>query len=97
MGEKINSPIDTLVTAAEKGVKSVEKNVEMLASPARKTLLIRFPILFAVLVTIGVSMTLLGLEQVLLSVPFLYDHPLVMFLIGVGILVLTGKLYKKLG
>lgn len=65
--------------------------------PVRKSILKRFPTLFGFLVTIGATATFLGLEQIIISIPWLHDRPYVIFGIGVFFLVCTGRLYKKLG
>ena len=64
--------------------------------PVRESILKRFPTLFGFLVTIGATATFLGLEQIIMSMPWLHDRPYVIFGIGVSFLILTGRLYKKL-
>ena len=89
--------VTKIVDVTEESVKSLEKKVNAYTSPMRKSLLKRFPVAFSLLVTFGVATTFLGFEQLVLRVPFLYERPLVMLVIGIGILSLTGTLYKKLG
>lgn len=93
---KIVDVAEDVVDVAEGGVKTLEKRVDMAVSPARESLLKRFPILFSLLVTFGVATTFLGFEQLVSRIPVLYDHPMLMLSIGVGVLVVTGTLYKKL-
>lgn len=104
MEKYVTSSVTKLVGVAEEGVKTVEKTVgtvektvETVAAPARESLLKRFPVVFTLLVTFGISTTFLGLEQLVLQIPFLSEHPLLMLGVGVGVLSLTGTLYKKLG
>jgi hypothetical protein len=63
----------------------------------RKEVLRRFPILFLLLVTAGVTATVTALEQLLFQVTFLQNNPSVLLIIGLALLVFTGTLYKKLG
>lgn len=73
------------------------KTVDGYVAPVRKTIFKRFPVLFSLLVTFGVCATFLGMEQLILRSPFLYSNPGYILLVGIGILVFTGTLYKKLG
>jgi len=94
--EIVNS-VTKIVDAAEDGVKTVEETVNNAAAPARRSLIKKFPILFTLLVTFGVSATFLGFEQIVLRTALFNNHPSLMLGLGVGILILTGTLYKKLG
>ncbi len=93
MEKEITDSVTKIVDAAEDGVKAVESAT----APARRSFIKKFPILFALLVTFGVAATILGFEQIVLRIPVFYDHPSLMLGLGIGILVLTGTLYKKLG
>lgn len=73
------------------------KTVDGYVTPVRKTIFRRFPVLFSLLVTFGVSATVLGLEQILLQYKILEESPVLIFVIGMSILIFTGTLYKKLG
>lgn len=48
-------------------------------------------------VTCGVATTLLGIERIIEDIPLFNEHPVYIFLIGVCILAVTGKLYSRLG
>lgn len=78
--------------AATTTVKTIGTDVVLV----RKTILHRFPILFGLLVTVGVTAVLLGIEQLILKYHILSGHPELILFIGVSILAFTGKLYKKL-
>jgi uncharacterized integral membrane protein len=93
---KVVDVAEDIIEAAETGVKTVEKKVDAAVAPTRNSFLQRFPILFSLLVTFGVATTFLGFEQLVARTPFLYDRPAFMLAIGVGVLVITGTLYKKL-
>ena len=97
MKQHVTSSVTKIVDVAEEGVKTVERTVETVAAPARESLLKRFPTLFALLVTFGLTSTFLGLEQLVLRIDLLNQHPTLMLAIGVFVLWLTGTLYKKLG
>jgi len=84
------------VNQVEKIVLETGAQVENYVSPVRQSILKRYPTLFGLLVTVGATTTFLGLEQIFLRVDLLATHPELLFLLGVGILALTGRLYKKL-
>lgn len=56
----------------------------------------RYPITFSFLILFGVIAVLHGFDALVYKIVFLRDHPLVLFVIGVLILIFTGTLYKKL-
>lgn len=76
---------------------AVTRTVDGYVMPVRKTIFKRFPVLFSLLVTFGASATFLGIEQVLLQYALLRNHPELILLAGITVLVFTGRLYKKLG
>lgn len=65
--------------------------------PVRQSIFKRYPILFALLVSFGATATFLGLEKMIMRYEFLNNSPELILLLGITILILTGKLYKKLG
>lgn len=85
-------PIDKI----EKVITEATREADNVAKPFRDSLFKRYPTLSTLLVTIGVSATFLGIEQIILEIDFLQNHPGVILLIGVAILFFTGRLYKKL-
>jgi|GEM_PF-1049625 len=72
------------------------QEVDKLFAP-RKAVLARFPLLFTLLVTFGLTATIYGFEKLVDRVAYLNDHPFVLFLMGLAILTFTGSLYKRLG
>ena len=86
------STIATVSTVVERTASSVDSYM----APVRKSVLERFPILFSLLVTFGVSATFLGFEKIIAQIGFLDRNPILVLILGVGILALTGTLYKKL-
>ena len=91
--KRINTVLDTV----EGTLDGVEKEVSTLVAPVRKSILRRFPHLFILLVTFGVSATFFGFERLLMEISFVNDRPFLILIIGVATLSLTGTLYKKLG
>ena len=74
-----------------------ESTVDVYVEPVRKSIIKRFPILFSLLVTFGVTATFLGIEKIILKYEFFDKSPELVLFLGISILVFTGTLYKKLG
>lgn len=81
--------IDTTVT-------TTTKKLDDFVAPARTSFASRYPTVFSILATLGVAMTFLGIEQLLLASSLLERYPILILALGVGLLILTGTLYKKL-
>jgi len=84
------------ISYIEATTTQVQSTFDTYVAPTRQSILKRFPILFSLLVTFGVATTFLGFERVVSQIVFLDQYPVVMLILGVGILALTGTLYKKL-
>lgn len=63
----------------------------------RDSVFARFPLLFTLLGTFGVILTFYGFQHVLQRIPLLANNPMIALATGLLILIVTGKLYKKLG
>ena len=87
---------ETVLDSVETASKAAEHTVDTVMNPVRKTVFSRFPVLFMLLVAFGGTATFLGFELLLIQMPFLYERPWLISAIGVTILILTGRLYKKL-
>ncbi len=98
--EKIKKSFENTVTSTLDSIDSTvveaTKKIDTLVSPTRSTFAKRYPTLFSILATLGVIMTFLGIEQILLAADILERHPMLILALGVAILALTGTLYKKL-
>jgi hypothetical protein len=70
---------------------------DKIIGPVRESFFKRFPTTSILLVTFGVSATIFGIERFISEVPWLNERPLLIIMVGVGMLLLTGRLYKKLG
>ena len=82
-----------------KAIKAVEKATmlaESTLAPVRTTILKRFPTIFALLVTFGITATFLGIERVILKYQIFEESPWLILTLGILTLVFTGRLYKKL-
>lgn len=64
--------------------------------PVRESFFKRFPTLSILLATFGVSATVYGIERIIADITWLNERPYAIFLLGISILVVTGRLYKKL-
>ncbi len=84
------------IGTVENVMNKAAKNMDSYIRPIRTSVLTRYPILFSLLTTLGVATTFLGFEKIVSQIPFLDQHPFVMLILGVGILAVTGTLYKKL-
>ena len=88
--------VTKILDSAETSIKYAHHEADTLSTPVRQSVLRRFPILFTLLVTFGVSSVMFRFERILDDVVFLHTHPFVMLFLGVCILIFTGTLYKKL-
>ena len=95
---------DSIVTEVEQVVDTVDQTVttavrhtDKLIDPVRRSVFRRFPSLFILLVTFGVSATIYGFEVLITQWTYMYERPWLILLLGISILVGTGTLYKKLG
>jgi hypothetical protein len=64
--------------------------------PVRESFFKRFPTVSILLATFGVSATFYGIERIIADIAWLNERPYAIFLLGIGILIITGRLYKKL-
>lgn len=78
-----------LKQAEQKVVKELEKS--------RDSAYEKFPLLFTLLAAFGVVATFYGFEHMIDQIPLLANNPLLLLGVGIGSLILTGTLYKKLG
>lgn len=84
------------VDAVVRGLEKTMTHTDNAFIPIRKSVFRRFPTVFTILVTFGVSATFLGIERIILEIPWLNERPWFIFASGIFILILTGRLYKKL-
>lgn len=89
MTQTSESPVKKVVTIEEKALKELLRE--------RNRAVRKFPFLFTLLSAFGLVATFYGFEHLIDQTPWLVNNPLVMLAVGIGTLVLTGALYKKLG
>lgn len=82
---------------APTAIKDKETAVIHRLDQQRQTAAQRFPLLFTMLTAFGLVATFYGFEGIIDRVGFLYNNPVILLLLGVGLLGITGTLYKKLG
>lgn len=78
-------------------ISHTEKSIDEAVAPTRRQIFRKFPVLFLLLIAVGFTATMTGLEQLLLKIAFFRSNPLWLLIIGVLLLLFTGRLYKKLG
>ena len=70
--------------------------LEKMLAEKRKAVFQRFPLVFTLLAAFGFVATFYGFERLMDQVG-LSENPIILLVIGIGILIFTGTLYKKLG
>lgn len=88
--------MNTPETPVKKVIELEEHVVKRLAE-GRNNAVQRFPLLFTLLTAFGVVATFYGFEHLIDQISWLSENPLILLSVGIGTLVLTGALYKKLG
>jgi hypothetical protein len=95
--DEITKVADEAIGEVENIVEAADKQLESTVAPIRKSIFKRFPVTFTLVVTFGFTATLTGIELMMLKYDFLRENPWVLLVLGVGTLIVTGTLYKKLG
>jgi hypothetical protein len=88
--------VEKVFRLADEAAMGAVMQVDKIVLPVRSTILQRFPVVFALLVTSGAAAMILGIEQVIMKYKIFNNHPELIVLSGVLILAFTGKLHKKL-
>jgi ElaB/YqjD/DUF883 family membrane-anchored ribosome-binding protein len=91
----IEVPLEA-VDAVQHLLDEVSADVEKQIAPVRTSILKRFPTLFLLAVTFGFSLVIYSIEVILAQQGLVLDHPWLSLGIGIGILTITGTLYRKL-
>ena len=97
VSKKVTDAVTKTVVEVDKVVDQAEKDFETKIAPVRDKAIRRFPALFLLTVTFGVTATFTGFEQILIKNDILQQHPWIILLIGIATLFLTGRLYRNLG
>lgn len=85
-----------VLESVEEVIDRVQIGVEREIEPIRKDILKRFPTLFLLAVTFGVSLVVYSIEVILSQNQFVMQHPWFSLGTGLTILIVTGTLYRKL-
>lgn len=80
-----------------KKVIELEEHVVKKLAQDRNRAVAKFPLLFTLLTAFGIVATFYGFEHLIDQSRLLSENPLILLSVGIGTLVLTGALYKKLG
>lgn len=80
----------------DKVAEQVNSNFNRYMTPVRNNVLKRYPVLFSLLIAFGLTTTYYGFEKILSQYETLNRYPWLILLLGIFILALTGRLYKKL-
>ena len=98
--EIVSETLETVSEAIDKVQRVIlqaEDKIEHTVDPLRESAFQRFPTLFLLVVTFGITATAVGIEQIILQSSFFNERPFLILSVGVCTLILTGTLYKKLG
>lgn len=79
-----------------KGISGAAHAVDKAIAKKRRAAFARFPLLFTLLGAFGLVATFYGFEGVM-DQTGLSENPFVLLALGMGTLIFTGTLYKKLG
>ncbi len=79
-----------------KKISEKEKVVAQKISAKKQTVFHRFPLLFTLLGTFGLVSVFYGVEGIIDRIDVFADNPVILLIFGLGLLVFTGNLYKKL-
>ena len=96
-GHNKHNPVEEVIKTVDEAAQEVVESTERMIDPYRKTAFERFPIVFTLLTAFGAAATILAMEQFILRIEWLSDRPVVVLIICIVTLVVTGRLYKKLG
>lgn len=91
----IEVPLEA-VDAVQNEINIVTADMEKQIAPVRRSILKRFPTLFLLAVTFGFSLVIYSIEVILAQHGFVLAHPWISLGIGIGVLTITGTLYRKL-
>ena len=87
---------ETPVTPVKRVIE-LEEHVAHRLAESRNNAVQRFPLLFTILTTFGIVATFYGFEHMIDQIEWLSNNPMTLLGVGLGTLLLTGALYKKLG
>lgn len=96
-GKNVVKATGAVIDGVEYLVDETATQIEQSVAPVRESIIKRYPTLFLLAVTFGATATVTGMEQLLIQYELLAQHPTVILTLGIAILIVTGRLYKKFG
>ena len=93
---KTNEPQQDSQLDILRHIERLTDEINRIADRVGRPVFKKYPITFAILVLFGVIAVSEGAKEILKSLGIFDGNPWVTLLFGLGILILTGRLYKKL-
>jgi hypothetical protein len=79
-----------------KAIKEKEKAVVKNLSHKKEHAIERFPLVFTILGSFGLVSVFYGFEGIIDRIDLFSNNPVILLIFGLGLLIFTGTLYKKL-
>ena len=89
-------PVIETVETIEDTVDTVVSKTDKIIDPARQSVARRYPTLFLLAVAFVVAAVAHGFNGLIENISVFAERPHYVLLLGIGILVVTGRFYKKL-
>jgi hypothetical protein len=93
---KVTGAIDSTLESVDTKIEALNKRVETIIEPGRKSFIRRFPGLFALIIVFGIATTFYAFERLISYFPFLNNNPILILIIGLVTLYLSGKAVKDI-
>lgn len=92
-GTKDTKASEDVLEEFEKVARTIHSDIEKENQPV----FAKYPLTFSLLATLGAASVIYGFEGVVDAIPLIAENPLVLFVGGLVLLLLTGRLYRSLG
>jgi hypothetical protein len=92
----MNNDHDKIDFNIVKHLEDLSSKVNKMMAQRTQSVLERYPILFGLLILVGVTAIHEGLKGLMKKLGILEIDPLYLLVVGLGVLTITGTLYKKL-
>ena len=96
MNNKTEELGDKVVRTTTEILTEMEHDIDEIIRSNEKSGLEKYPLFFTILVAFGFIITIYSFEKIADQIPFIADNPYLMLAVGLGILIFTGTLYRKL-
>jgi len=79
-------------------VKLSKREEQILEKALKKRVIAerKFPLLFGLLATFGLASVLYSFQRIIDGIDLFVNHPWILFIIGISVLLATGAAYRKL-